>query len=105
MKFLWHDEGFWGKRIVAGIIALILCLALVGLSELFLVLLTPRTYYVWSPNLRAMFSPDSQVVTGIHGEKQFSINSEGIRGDEFSREQQYRILANRWEHNGMFVSR
>lgn len=93
MKFLRHVDGLWGKRITAGIIALILCLALVGLVELCLVLLTPRTYYVWPPNLRAMFRPDPQITPGVHGEKQFSINSEGIRGDEFSREQQYRILA------------
>lgn len=86
------ESTLWAKRIGAGAITLILCLALVGLMEWLLVLLTPQTYYVWPPNLKAMFRPDPRIAPGIHGEKRFSINSEGFRGDEFSPMQQYRLL-------------
>jgi lysophospholipase L1-like esterase len=41
-------------------------------------------YYVWQPGLRYTFHPDSSIFYGIHGEKNFTINRDGIRGDAFS---------------------
>lgn len=38
-------------------------------------------YYVWQPDLRHVFSPDSTIFYGIHGNKTFSINHQGLRGD------------------------
>src|SRR5262245_34434568 len=81
------------KRISAGLVALILCIGLIGLTEVILVLFTSSAYYVWPPNQRSKFRPNPLNVPGVHGDKQFSINSMGIRGEEFSRTEQYRILA------------
>lgn len=50
-------------------------------------------YYVWPPNLRQVFRPDPAVFPGITGESRFIVNSQGMRGDEFSVQDDYRILA------------
>lgn len=50
-------------------------------------------YYVWPPNLKKTFTPDSKIMPGINGVTHFNINSKGIRGEEFSENQDYRILA------------
>ena len=50
-------------------------------------------YYVWPPNLRKVFKPNRGTMNGVNGIAHFNVNSDGIRGDEFSAEQQYRILA------------
>lgn len=42
-------------------------------------------YYIWQPNLRHTFYPDSSIFYGIKGAKQFSINSDGARGNTFSK--------------------
>ncbi len=39
--------------------------------------------YVWQPNLHHTFRPDSSIFCGVGGEKNFSINSQGFRGEEF----------------------
>lgn len=38
-------------------------------------------YYVWQPNLRHQFHPDSGIFYGISGTKNFSINRQGLRGE------------------------
>lgn len=79
---------------VSGIlIGLLLSAVLVCAIEILLTVFTPHAYYVWLPNLRSVFRPDPAVTPGVGGEKQFSINSEGLRGEEFSPEQSYRLLA------------
>lgn len=50
-------------------------------------------YYVWPPNLHQVFRPDPTIMPGMQGESHFIVNSQGIRGDEFSPDDDYRILA------------
>ena len=50
-------------------------------------------YYPWPPYLKQIFRPEPETFPGIHGPTTFSANSLGIRGDEFSPTQTYRILA------------
>ena len=76
------------------ILAITLLLAL-GLAEIALYIYLPPAdkYYLWPPYLHAIFNPDPQILPGITGESHFIINSQGLRGDEFSAEDDYRILA------------
>ncbi|MBM3233743.1 SGNH/GDSL hydrolase family protein [Candidatus Pacearchaeota archaeon] len=49
--------------------------------------------YVWPPNLRYVFSPNSSIFHRISGESLFTINSLGYRGVEFkNHENEYRVL-------------
>lgn len=66
--------------------------ALVGI-EIALRFFAARDYYVWRPGLERLFEPTSAVMPGIEGDSRFSINSSGVRGDEFTPDQWYRILA------------
>lgn len=50
-------------------------------------------YYVWPPNLHQVFRPNPAIMPGVQGESHFIVNSQGIRGDEFSPDDDYRILA------------
>ncbi len=50
-------------------------------------------YYAWQPRLAAVFKPDPAILPGTTTPSHFSISSQGIRGDEFSTAQTYRILA------------
>ena len=53
----------------------------------------PDQYFVWRPYLHKAFQPKSEAMLGIEGESHFIINSQGLRGDEFSPDDDYRILA------------
>ena len=50
-------------------------------------------YYVWPPNLRTVYKPAAGVMPGVKNEARFFTNTYGIRGDDFSAQQAYRILA------------
>jgi lysophospholipase L1-like esterase len=50
-------------------------------------------YYVWPPNLHKVSKPIPGTMPGVNGIAHFNVNSDGIRGDEFSSDQKYRILA------------
>ena len=50
-------------------------------------------YYPWEPHLSAVLKPDPAILPGTTSPSHFTINSQGIRGDEFSAAQSYRILA------------
>jgi lysophospholipase L1-like esterase len=63
------------------------------ISEFLLRVVSPTAYYVWRPGRRAVTTPRPDVMPGINGRKRFSINDWGIRGDAFSDDQDYRILA------------
>ena len=65
----------------------------IGLSEIVLRLISSGQYYVWPPGLRHIFRPAPDIMPGIEGESRFSINDHGLRGDPFSDNQLYRILA------------
>lgn len=74
--------------IVAGLLAGLL------LSEfaVFLVFPRPEKFYVRRPNLDVTFTPREDIMPGVAGPSEFITNSLGIRGDEFSGDQPYRIL-------------
>ena len=78
--------------------ALILCgpfIAIVmteyGLRIVFSV--TNTLFFSWPPNVRKINRLAPGVIPGHEGDSRFYTNSAGIRGDEFSDDQQYRILA------------
>jgi len=48
---------------------------------------------MFPPNISHAFRPTPEVMTGINGESLFSTNSQGVRGDEISRKDSYRVLA------------
>lgn len=66
-----------GLVIIATLLALFL-----GELVLRLLLPEPKGVYVWQPNLQHTFTPDTTIFYGIHGSKPFTINSQGLRGDE-----------------------
>lgn len=69
-------------------------LAAIVLGEVALRFYLPlNKYYVQSPNMQVTFRPAPGALPGIEGESHFITNSEGIRGDEFSADDDYRILA------------
>ncbi len=68
----------------------------IGLGELLLRLVlpvAPDKYYPWPPHLSHAFRPNPGVLPGISGVSHFSMNKWGIRAEEFSDDQDYRILA------------
>ena len=56
------------------------------IAELALRIIFPEDnkYYVWQPYLHHVFHPDTTAFDGIIGNKEFSINSTGCRGDVFT---------------------
>ncbi len=58
------------------------------IAEVILRLIYPQQakYFAWQPNLQHTFRPDSSVFYGVNGAKQFSINSQGFRGNEFKKD-------------------
>jgi len=68
----------------AGLVVVSILLSLF-MAELLLRILYPQQtkYFVWQPNLQHIFHPDSNIFYGVNGVSQFSINSQGFRGDEF----------------------
>ena len=86
---------FGGKKTISGIF-LVFIVSIIGLclGEVVLRVVESTSYVpIWKPHLKKIFFPADGVMPGVVGEKIFSINSNGIRGDEFSREYDYYILA------------
>ena len=50
-------------------------------------------YYAWEPGLKVVFKPNPAILPGTMVPSRFSINSQGIRGDEISPAHTYRLLA------------
>ncbi|MCL4300489.1 MAG: hypothetical protein KJ077_32435 [Anaerolineae bacterium] len=73
-------------------ISLLIILAMAELGPR-LVFPPAAKYYPWLPNLQRAFRPDPTIMPGVQGESHFIVNSQGIRGDEFSAGDNYRILA------------
>lgn len=42
-------------------------------------------YYVWQPNLKHTFYPDTSILNGLQSPSNFSINTNGVRGDVFEK--------------------
>ncbi len=76
-------------------IVLVSILIALALGEGFLQFALPseNEYRMWLPNMQFTFEPDSTVIGGIHGASQFSINSEGLRSNEFNPSAKLKILA------------
>lgn len=74
--------------IVFGSLVLSICLGEAGLR-----LISPDQYFISPPGMRAVFRPSPEIMPGVEGESQFSINEHGLRGDPFLPDQTYRILA------------
>ncbi len=52
-----------------------------------------KGYYFIPPNHKTVFKPSQSIMPGISGDSNYTTNSDGIRGDEFSSQDAYRILA------------
>lgn len=50
------------------------------------------SHFAWQPYLSEIFKIEPGVMPGVFGDAKFTINSAGIRGDEFSDNQNYMIL-------------
>lgn len=76
--------GFKPKLQKAGLVAISILLSFL-LTEclLRLFLAAPDNLYVWQPYLHHTFHPDNKIFYGIKGESDFTINSQGVRGDRF----------------------
>ncbi len=70
------------KRLLLLAVSIIISLLI---AEVALRIVFPQDdkYYIWQPNLQHVFHPDSNLFYGIKGNKEFTINSTGARGDMF----------------------
>lgn len=50
-------------------------------------------YYIWPPHLHRVFQPVAELMPGVSGDSRFIVNGQGVRGDEMSPSNTYRILA------------
>jgi lysophospholipase L1-like esterase len=50
-------------------------------------------YYFMPPRHKAVFKPQPNIMPGISGDSYFYTNSNGVRGDEFTPQDTYRIMA------------
>lgn len=65
----------------------------IGIAEAFLRIVAPHdSYYLIQQNVNSNRDFYEEMLVGINGTTTFSSNSLGIRGDEFSEQQDYRIL-------------
>src|SRR5262245_24841916 len=74
---------------------LLLCFSVtVGLflGEAFLHVMVPRTSYIWAPNFEMVYIPDQNIMPGVSGPARFVVNSIGLRGDEPTDSDKYRIV-------------
>lgn len=71
------------KRLLVLAVSIIISL-LIAEVVLHIVYPPKDTYYIWQPNLYHVFKPDSSIFPGIAGNKSFTINSSGTRGDLFT---------------------
>ncbi len=47
-------------------------------------LITSPNYYIWKPNLKQVFTPDSSIIQGVSDTAYFLTNSLGLRGEEYN---------------------
>jgi lysophospholipase L1-like esterase len=81
------------KGIAASALLLLLSLALCVLAaEGVLRLLKPSGYFIWPPALSRVFLPAPGVMPGVSGESRFQANSLGLRANELSDLDRFRIL-------------
>ncbi len=85
-------EYIYRIALVLGSIFIALVLAELSIRAYFAIKDKNHKYYVWPPNLHRVSKPIPGTMAGVSGPAHFNVNSDGIRGDEISAEQQYRIL-------------
>jgi lysophospholipase L1-like esterase len=68
-------------------------IASVAVAEVLARWLLPDRYFVYPPGHRETFEPLPEFAPGVSGPSEFTTNALGIRGDPFSPEQRYRLLA------------
>ena len=73
-------------------LALASLLVFAAAAELGLRALLPTRYYVWPPGFEWSSEPDPRI-GGIQGVSKLTINSLGMRGDEWTGRERYRVLA------------
>ena len=84
------------RETLTGVAVMLVSLSIaVVLCELGLRALLPSAgdYYAHKPYLRVNFEPSPKIMPGIEGVSRYFVNSMGVRGDEFSHDDTYRILA------------
>lgn len=52
-----------------------------------------KGYYLWPPNIKAVFKPSPDIMPGVSGNAELKTSSLGIRGDELTPQHTHRILA------------
>src|SRR5215467_5721639 len=52
-----------------------------------------KGYYLMPPHHKVVFRPRPGIMPGVSGDSNFTTNSNGIRGDEFTAQDTYRIMA------------
>jgi len=75
---------------VSAVIALLICEASL---QFVLPSMRAKGYYFMPPNHRTVFRPQPSIMPGISGDSNFYTNSNGVRGDEFTAQDTYRIMA------------
>lgn len=92
IKKIFKREYVYGIALVLAGLVIALVLGEVGIRTYYSIKDKNHKYYVWPPNLRKVFKPTPGTMPGVNGIAHFNVNSDGIRGDEISSGQQYRIL-------------
>jgi len=93
MKKLFKRETIYLVVLTLAGLAISLVLSELGLRAYYSIKDKNNMYYVWPPNLRKVSKPTPGTMPGVDGIAYFNVNSDGIRGDEVSPENKYRILA------------
>jgi lysophospholipase L1-like esterase len=92
LKKIFSRENLFRLLLVVVSIALSLAAGEYGL-RFYLAHQNDNKYYVWPPNMRIVYRPAAGIMPGVTREGKFSTSREGIRGDDLSDRQTYRILA------------
>src|SRR5215510_2655529 len=81
------------RLLLSGFSAVIALLIGEAVLQFALSSISSKGYYFMPPNHRTVFRPRPGIMPGISGDSNFVTNSNGIRGDEFTTQDTYRILA------------
>lgn len=81
------------QNFILSVISVVVCVSMIEIGYFFYKLNKSDQYFIWLPHTYNVFKPLSQTLPGIKGMSHFTINSKGIRGRDFSEENEYRILS------------
>lgn len=60
--------------------------------EALLHFLLPESSYIWAPHSEMVYIPDQNIMPGVSGPARFVVNSIGLRGDELTDSDKYRMI-------------